>query len=81
MEWPCEAVAILWKHAQNWTTQKEGKNASRTQERICARAQVRGFKTPTTSACLKHSNFLKLIKRIVSPTAVHMKPFSTMEHS
>ena len=32
------------------------------------------------SACLKHSNFLKLIqKRIASPIAVHVKLFSTIE--
>ena len=51
--------------------------------RTCAKRQVRNstdLKTLITSACLKHSDFLKIDNWIdMCLTAVHMKPFSMIE--
>ena len=54
---------------------RPGRKSAFAQERKCATTpSMPRIKTPITSAYLKHSNFLTLNQRIVSPIAVHMKP-------
>ena len=68
MKWSCEAVASLWKHAQNWETQrppqrgKKGrkKHASVTQERICARVQVRDNTKQALASVFKNTDHKRM---------------------
>ena len=47
--------------------------------RDCAQqAMASGYNHLSAGECLEHSDFLKLIRHTVSPSAVHMKPFSRL---
>ena len=67
------AERLLWDHVR--PDRHNGEEGAFARMHQCATLDVA---SPTTIACLKHSNFLNTVRRKMNhSTAVHMKPFST----